>query len=130
MYLTKVNSNQMNEETMQPAQPDDTQEKIVIPLFEIVVYPNNRTKFHVGPTTGELLLAAIKDEGDAFAVGLTVKSGTRPMELTGESMYRTGNLFHILHVQAADEGHLVCAEVEKRVRTTSLTEKDGRFYAT
>ncbi len=52
------------------------------------------------------------------------------MELTGESMYRTGNLFHILHVQAADEGHLVCAEVEKRVRTTSLTEKDGRFYAT
>ncbi len=66
MYLTKVNSNQMNEETMQPAQPDDTQEKIVIPLFEIVVYPNNRTKFHVGPTTGELLLAAIKDEGDAY----------------------------------------------------------------
>ena len=37
------------------------EEKIVIPLFEIVVYPNSRTKFQVDRATGDLLLAGIED---------------------------------------------------------------------
>jgi len=47
---------------MQPEKPDDTNktmEKIVIPLFEIVVYPHSRTKFQVDRATGDLLLAGI-----------------------------------------------------------------------
>ncbi len=114
---------------MQQAQPDDTQEKIVIPLFEIVVYPNNRTKFQVDQVTGDLLLAEMKDTGAAYAVGLTVKSGTRPSELTGESLYQTGNLFKISHVQPANDGYLICAEVMQRVRVVTLAEKDGRLSA-
>jgi ATP-dependent Lon protease len=118
----------MNEETMQPEKTDDTQEKIVIPLFEIVVYPDSRTKFPVDGTTGELLLAAMEHPDTAHAVGLTVKSGTRPFELTTESLYTIGNLFQVLHVQPADDGYLVCAQVVQRVRALSLSEKDGRFY--
>ena len=114
---------------MQSTQTDDTQEKIVIPLFEIVVYPNNRTKFQVDKSTGDLLLTAMKDTGAAYAVGLTVKSGTKPSELTGESLYETGNLFKISHVQPANDGYLICAEVMQRVRVVSLTEKDGRLCA-
>ncbi len=37
------------------------QEKIVIPLFEIVVYPESRTKFRVEQATGELLLARMNE---------------------------------------------------------------------
>ncbi len=114
---------------MQQAQTDDTQEKIVIPLFEIVVYPNNRTKFQVDQVTGDLLLAEMKDTGAAYAVGLTVKSGTRPSELTGESLYQTGNRFKISHVQPANDGYLICAEVMQRVRVVTLAEKDGRLSA-
>ncbi|MGA2917968.1 endopeptidase La [Methanoregula sp.] len=113
---------------MQPEKTDDTQEKIVIPLFEIVVYPDSRTKFPVDGTTGELLLAAMEHPDTAHAVGLTVKSGTRPFELTTESLYTIGNLFQVLHVQPADDGYLVCAQVVQRVRALSLSEKDGRFY--
>jgi ATP-dependent Lon protease len=119
----------MNEETMQPEKPDGRAEKMVIPLFEIVIYPESRTKFQVDRATGELLLEAMKDGDSAHAIGLTVKSGTRPQELTTESLYKIGNLFHIAFVQPADDGYVICAEVVQRVRVVSPREKDGRFYA-
>lgn len=103
-------------------------ETLVIPLFEIVVYKESRTKFQVDRATGELLREAMKNESPAHTVGLTVKSGTRPQELTGESLYKTGNLFHIEYVQPADDGYIICAQVVKRVKVITLVEKDGRFY--
>ena len=118
---------------MQPEKPDDTNntmEKIVIPLFEIVVYPHSRTKFQVDRATGDLLLAGIENPADAYAIGLTVKSGTRSFEVTSESLYKSGNLFRISHVQPADDGYLICAEVVERVKALSLSEKNGQFYAT
>ena len=114
---------------MESEQTDDTGEKIVIPLFEIVVYPNSRTKFQVDRATGDLLLAGIENPESAYAVGLTVKSGTRSSEVTRESFYKTGNLFRISHVQPADDGYLICAQVVQRVKAVSLSEKDGRFSA-
>jgi ATP-dependent Lon protease len=122
----------MNEVTMQSGKTEDIQEKqenIVIPLFEIVVYPDSRTKFHVDHATGELLLAAMEHADAAHAVGLTVKSGTRISELTGESLYKIGNLFRISYVQPADDGYLICAQVVRRVKAVSVSEKDGRLYA-
>ena len=49
--------------------------------------------------------------------------------MTGESLYKTGNLFRISHVQPADDGYLICAQVVQRVKAVSLSEKDGQFYA-
>ena len=114
---------------MQSEKPDGTPEKIVIPLFEIVVYPESRTKFQVDRATGELLLDAMKDEKNAHAVGITVKSGTRPQELSAESLYKTGNLFHIAFVEPTDDGYVICAQVVQRVKVVSTCEKDGRLYA-
>jgi ATP-dependent Lon protease len=114
---------------MQSETTETTHEKLVIPLFEIVVYPDSRTKFPVDQATGELLLETMAEADTAHAIGLTVKSGTRLSEMTVESLYKTGNTFHISHVQPAEDGYLICAQVEKRIRATSLSEKDGRFYA-
>ncbi|MDD4137624.1 MAG: AAA family ATPase, partial [Methanoregula sp.] len=112
--------------------PEITAEKIVIPLFEIVVFPDSRTKFPVDQATGDLLLAAMEpeDEDAVHAIGITVKSGTRPAELTAESLYRIGNLFRIHHVEPIDNGYLVCAQVTGRAKTFSVFEKGERFYAT
>jgi ATP-dependent Lon protease len=111
---------------------DKTTEKRVIPLFEIIVYPDSRTKFPVDQATGELLLAAMENAGEdeAHAIGLTVKSGTRPMELNAESLYRTGNLFRVQHVEPTDDGYLVCVQVTERAKAAEISEKEGRFYAT
>ena len=114
---------------MQSEKSDDTLEKPVIPLFEIVVYPDSQTKFPVDRATGNVLLAAMKDKTGGYAIGLTVKSGIQPSEVNGESLYMTGNLFKILHMQPADDGYLVCAQIVHRVNAVSLSEKDGRFYA-
>ena len=112
---------------MESAQSDTLKEKIVIPLYEIVVYPNSRTKFSVDLSTGSLLLAGKKESESFYAIGLTIKSGTRPSEVTAESLYKTGNLFRISHVQPSDDGYLICAEVVQRVRAVSLYQKEGQF---
>lgn len=114
---------------MQSEITEDRVEKPVIPLFEIVVYPDSRTKIRVDRATGDLLLAAMKDEEAGYAVGLTVKSGILPSEVDAESLYTTGNLFRVLHMQPADDGYLVCVQVVHRVNVVSLSERDGRLYA-
>ena len=115
---------------MQTPQTEDSNETVVIPLFEVVIYPDSRTKFNVDKATGELLLETLKNGGAVRAIGLTVKSGIRPSEVTTESLYRTGNLFRIPRVDPTDEGYLVCVQVVRRVRATSVTERDGMYYAT
>ncbi|MFA4848418.1 MAG: endopeptidase La [Methanoregula sp.] len=115
---------------MKSEKTHEMNEKLVIPLFEIVVYPDSRTKFPVDQATGVLLLDAMKDTKGAHAVGLTVKSGTRPLDLTPESLYKTGNLFRISHVEPTDNGYLICAQVTQRVSAISVSERDGRLYAT
>ncbi len=115
---------------MQSVKTDNLPESIVIPLFEIVVFPDSQTKFKVDRATGEILLAGMRYGGTAHAVGLTVKNGTSPQELTAESLYKTGNLFRITRMQPADDGYLIWVRVVHRVKAISLSEKDGRFSAT
>jgi ATP-dependent Lon protease len=115
---------------MQTENNENVTEKLVIPLFEIVAYPGSRTKFPVDTTTGDLLLASMTDDGGWPAIGLTVKSGIRLLELTAESLYKTGNLLRILHVQPTDGGYLVCANAEKRIKVGPLTHREGHLFAT
>jgi len=106
------------------------QEKLVIPLFELVVYPQTETKFGVDRKTGNLLQEAMGGSDTAHAIALTVRAGTRASELTAESMYRTGNLLRVMHVQPADDDYIICAEVVQRVTVGKIFEKEGRFFAT
>ena len=46
---------------MYSRQTEDDRESIVIPLFEIVVYPKSRTKFMADKITGEMLLTEMKN---------------------------------------------------------------------
>lgn len=114
---------------MQQDKHEDSAEKLVIPLFEIVTYPGSRTKFPVDPVSGGYLVASLAQGGEVYAVGLTVKSGIRPADLTADSFYRTGNLLQVTHIEPADHGYVVSAEAEHRVKTVSFTEKDGHFTA-
>ncbi|MDW7732803.1 MAG: endopeptidase La [Methanolobus sp.] len=108
----------------------ENKESIVTPLFETVAYPRSQTKFLTDKTTGEILLNEVKDGGSAYAVGLTVKSGTKSSDLTEDTMYRTGNLLKILSVLPADKGYLVSAKSIQRVESVSLHSKEGVFYTT
>ena len=114
---------------MYSKQTNDDRESIVIPLFEIVVYPKSRTKFLADKTTGEILLTEMKNGEAAYAIGLTVKNGTKPSDLSEDDLYKTGNLLKITFAQPADEGYLVSAKAIQRVKAISLNQKDGMFYA-
>jgi len=107
----------------------DSNETIVIPLFETVVYPESRAKFQVEAAIGETLIAAMKSDGSASAVGLTVKSGAEPSEDPADALYATGSLLEIAHVQPADDGYLVFARAACRVKAVTLSERDGLIYA-
>ncbi len=114
---------------MHASQPD-TSETIVIPLFETVVYPETRTKLQVEAAVGKVLIAAMKSDGSASAVGLTVKGGAEPPENPADAFYATGTLLAIAHVQPTDDGYLIFAHATRRVKAVTLSEKDGQFYTT
>jgi len=113
-----------------PNHSDTDREHLVLPLFEIVVFPRTRTKIHVDSVTGELLAAELKDTGAAYAIGLTAKSGTVPDEVTPESLYAIGNLLEIQGLQPSDDGYLVSARAAARVKAGNFSRKSGRLVAT
>jgi len=114
---------------MHSPEPDTSRDYIVIPLSETVIYPETRTKLQVETAVGEALIAAMKSDGSASAVGLTAKSEAETPEDPAEALYSTGNLLMIAHVQPAGDGYLVFAHATSRVKAVTLSEKDGQFYA-
>ncbi|RXA21976.1 endopeptidase La [Methanosarcina sp. MSH10X1] len=115
---------------MYSEQTGENREKLVVPLFEIVVYPRSRTKLMADKVTGEILLNEMKNAESVNAIGLTVKSGVKASDLSEDSLYKTGNLLKITFVQPADDGYLVVAKAIERVEAVSLYRRDGLFYAT
>ena len=114
---------------MNSRQTDNIRESIVIPLFEIVVYPKTRTKFLADKTTGEILLNEMKNIEPVYAIGLTVKSGIKISDLSEDRFYKIGTLLKITSVQPANDGYLIAAEAVQRVETISLHQENGQFYA-
>ena len=114
---------------MNSRQTDNIRESIVIPLFEIVVYPKSRTKFLADKIIGEMLLSEMKNIESVYAIGLTVKSEMKPSDLSGDRFYKIGNLLKITSVQPSDSGYLIAAESVQRVEAISLHQKNGQFYS-
>ncbi len=114
---------------MYSKQTEENKESIVIPLFDIVVYPKSRTKFLADKITGEILLTEMKNGEFVNAIGLTVKSGTKPSEVSEDDLYKIGNLLKVTFIQPADDGYLVIAKAIERVEAVSLYRKDELFYA-
>jgi ATP-dependent Lon protease len=98
----------------------------VLPLDDIVVFPQTRTKLKVDKETGEQLAAALQAGGPASAVALAVREGCEPTE---ENFYRVGTLLKIPTVQPADDGYLVDAAAVQRVEVESLHQRGRLFYA-
>lgn len=102
---------------------------MVIPLFDLVLFPECRTKLLVSTATGEYLLSQMEETGTTRAIGLTVKSGIRPADLTGDSLCRIGNLLQISHVQPADDGYLISLQVVHRISAGHIREQENRLIA-
>lgn len=114
---------------MQSGHTETSQELIVVPLYEIVLYPESRTKFQVDQATGEILVSELMDSRNSYGIGLTVKGDIPPSDLTKEIFYETGTIIRILRVQPADDGYLVFADVMQRVKITTLIQEGVRFHA-
>lgn len=108
----------------------ENREGLVIPLFEMVVYPESQTKFLADKNTGKIMLKEMEDSSSAYAVGLTMKKGAKLPDLSEDSLYKTGNLLEIKSVQVADEGYVIVARSVQRVKAASIYQKEGLLYAT
>ncbi|WP_321417671.1 endopeptidase La [uncultured Methanomethylovorans sp.] len=117
---------------MYSQQTHDNKESMVIPLFDIVVYPHSRTKFLVDKTTGEMLSSEINNGGTVHAIGLTVKNNKQSSDdISEDDLFRTGNLFHVTSIEPADDEYLISVKSLQRIAASSLYLKEnGLFYAT
>ena len=102
------------------------QEFLVLPLSEIVVFPQTRTKLKVDKNTGELLADDLKQGGSAHAIALASRSDT---ELTRESLYTVGCHMKVTAAEPADDGYLIDAIAFEKAEATDLHEVAGQFYA-
>jgi len=109
---------------------DGKREHLVLPLFDIVIFPKTRTKIQVNKTTGDIVIKEMNDGNVAYAVGLTVRSGTDPREVSEAALHITGNLLRISSVIPADDGYLVCAQAVQRVKAGTFFMRDGLLYVT
>ncbi|NLX48651.1 MAG: endopeptidase La [Methanospirillum sp.] len=114
---------------MQAQTPDNPQITIVIPLFDLVVYPGSRAKFQVDRVTGEGLVTAMQDGGALQAVGLAVRNGKTPEDLDAGALYSTGVLLRVIQIQPSEDGYVVAAEAGPRMLAVSVDGEDGRFSA-
>lgn len=114
---------------MQQSPTDDTQRKPVIPLFELIVYPESRAKFQVDPVTGSGLVEAMRGGGTLEAIGLAVKNGAGPADLAAESFYETGTLLRVVNIQPSGEGFVIAVQAGLRMKAVSVAGEDGRFSA-
>ena len=114
---------------MQQSPTEDIQRKPVIPLFELIVYPESRAKFQVDPVTGSGLVAAMRGGGTLEAVGLAVKGGAGPADLTPESFHATGTLLRVMNIQPSGEGFVIAVQAGQRLKAVSVAGEDGRFSA-
>jgi ATP-dependent Lon protease len=106
------------------------QEFLVLPLTDIVVFPQTRTKLKVEKNAGELLAATVKQDGHAYAIALALREGLIPLECTREALYMVGCLLKVVSVEPADDGYLVDSYAYQKTEVTGLREKSGQFYAT
>jgi ATP-dependent Lon protease len=105
------------------------QEFLVLPITDIVVFPQTRTKLKVEKNIGELLAVTVKQDGHAYALALAIKDCSMPSNCTGEGLYRVGCLLKVVSAEPADDGYLVDAFAYQKAEVTSLREKFGQFYA-
>jgi ATP-dependent Lon protease len=112
------------------SKPTEGEETLIIPLFDIVLYPDSRTRFQVDSSTAGPVVSMMEESGEAYALGLTVRDGTRPSGENPESWYRTGTLLHIEKIQHSEDGYQVLVHVLRRVSTVSFKERDGHLFAT
>ena len=115
---------------MYPQATENKTESIVIRLSELVIYPESRTKFLTDNDTGKILLSIMENEDTAYAVAITMKSGTAHSDLSEDTLYKTGNILELKSIMPADEGYLVSAKSVQRVKTLDLYQKNGTFYTT
>jgi ATP-dependent Lon protease len=116
---------------MYSQQTHSNKESVVLPLFDIVVYPHSRTKFLINKTIGELLSSEMDNGGTVQVIGLTVKKEKQSSDLSEDDLFRTGNLFQVTSIQPADDEYLVSVKSLQRIAASSLHIKEnGLFYAT
>ncbi|HVP94599.1 MAG TPA: endopeptidase La [Methanoregulaceae archaeon] len=115
---------------MYSTETDENREYPVIPLYDLVVFPQSRTKFKIDKKTGDLLAAGMKYNEAAYAIALAVKNSDEPSEVTSEGLYRTGTLLKISVLNPSEDGYVVAAAALYKVEAVTLNRKGEQFYAT
>ncbi|HTY15431.1 MAG TPA: endopeptidase La [Methanoregulaceae archaeon] len=115
---------------MYQTEPDENREYLVIPLSDLVVFPESRVKFKVDKNTGDLLAEALRKNENTYAIALTVKDDAGTSRVSPDGMYRTGCLLKVAVLTPTEDGHVVAAGALYKVEAKDLVLRGEQFYAT
>lgn len=109
--------------------PQRTKGNYILPLTDTVIYPKTRTKILVDKETGEYLVRETNRAGYSYPIGLTVKNGTDPAEISEDKLFSCGNLLEISSIHQTEDGYLLEVQAIARVRIEEISVDNGQMYA-
>jgi ATP-dependent Lon protease len=99
---------------------------ILLPLDDMVIFPELKTKIKIDKTTGKML-EGLKKAGSVFTLAVTTKeTGTG---LNEKNFYTVGNLVKLETLEASNDGYIAVLNSLERVEVQNINKKNGFFYA-
>lgn len=100
----------------------------VVPLENMVMFPELRTKIKIDKTMGKLL-EDLKKDGPVFTLALTVKKDTPKTSLPENQFYSVGNLAKLETIQQSEDGYVVLLHSLEEVEVLNIKQKNGHLSA-
>ena len=100
----------------------------VVPLEDIVMFPDVRTKIKIDITTGQFLEELTKS-GPVFTLALTTDKDNLKSNLSQNRFYSIGNLVKLETIQKADNGYVAVLHSLEEVEVKNFKQKNGYLSA-
>ena len=100
----------------------------VIPMEEIVMFPEIQTKIKIDKETGKLL-EDLARSGPVFALALTLIKDQLKDSLSQNKFYKIGNLVKMETIQKSNNGYIVVLHSLEEVEVQNFEQKNGYLRA-
>lgn len=100
----------------------------IIPLDDIVMFPDVKSKIKIDKTIGDHL-DKLKKNGSFFSLALTMRENTSKLSLPENQFYSVGNLVKLESLQQSEKGYVAVLHSLEKVEISNTRKEDGYLIA-
>ncbi len=105
-----------------------TETLFIIPLEDMVMFPELRTKIKIDKDTG-ILLEDLGKSGPVFTLALTIKEESSQSSHEENQFYSVGNLVKLETLQPSEDGYIAVLHSLEEVEVRNIKQENGHLSA-